>query len=43
MRSVIEIFLCIESPDQDYTRATSRNQSREPKEFSSMIKSKKLH
>ena len=42
IRSAIEIFLHIKSPDQDQTGTTLRNQSKESKEFSLMTKSRKL-
>ena len=42
MRSVTGTFLHIKSLDQDQTGLSSRNQSKELKEFSLIIKSKKL-
>lgn len=42
IRSAIEIFLHIKSPDQDQTGTTLRNQSKESKEFSLITKSRKL-
>jgi len=43
IKSVMGTFLYIISLDQDQTGVTSKRQSKEPKEFSSITKFKKLH